>query len=145
MDMTNNKVLFPINFKVKHDELMNKLEEVKSEIFNKSIMKQSEKYKKLIYENEKFCIFPTSSADELIEESKALDHCVRTYAERVANGETEIMFVREKDKKDKPLYTLELKQKRIIQFRAKNNTMPKEEAIDFVKEWSKKNKLQCNL
>lgn len=145
MDMTKNKVLFPIDLKVKHDELMNKLEEVKSEIFNKSIMKQSEKYKKLIYENEKFCIFPTSSADELIEESKALDHCVRTYAERIANGETEIMFVREKDKKDKPLYTLELKQKRIIQFRAKNNSLPKEEAIDFVKEWSKKNKLQCNL
>lgn len=138
-------IKYPKDLKKAHDELVKQIQTVKNEEQNKKIMDQFKKFEKLIYENEKFCIFPTMSIDELIEESKVLDHCVRTYAEQVANGETEIMFVREKDKKDKPLYTLELKQKRIIQFRAKNNTMPKEEAIDFVKEWSKKNKLQCNL
>lgn len=145
MDMKDNKVLFPNNINKAHDRLSKEFEVVHSKEQDEKILQMAEKHKKYIFSGCGFIIFPASSTEELIEESKALDHCVRTYAERVAREETEIMFVRAETEPKIPLYTLELKDKKVVQFRAKNNKKPEAEAISFVKEWSKKHKLQCNL
>lgn len=58
---------------------------------------------------------------ELKAEGKALSHCVGTYADRVARGETVILFVRQKEKIDNPLYTLEIKKGKIVQLRGMKN------------------------
>ena len=58
---------------------------------------------------------------ELKAEGKALSHCVGTYADRVAGGKTVIVFVRQKEKIDNPLYTLEISDGKIVQLRGMKN------------------------
>lgn len=145
MDMKDNKVLFPTNINRTHDRLSKEIKVAQSKEQDEKIMQMAEKHKKYIFSGCGFIIFPASSTEELIEESKELNHCVRTYAERVARGETEIMFVRAEAEPKIPLYTLELKGKKVIQFRADHNKRPPEEAINFVNFWCKKHDLKCNL
>ena len=59
------------------------------------------------------------SADDLRKEGRTNGNCVGTYVERVAKGETNILFIRKEDKPDKTFYTLEYKGGKIIQCREK--------------------------
>lgn len=86
-------------------------------------------------------IKPAKSQQELINESETLHHCVRSYADRMSKKETAIFFIREKTQADRPLYTLELKGKKVIQARGKNNCQLDPEAQDFVKKWEKRYRL----
>lgn len=134
-NMQFSKILYPIDIVKSHDILMNRFKIIESQKLKKGIQKQAKKLAKYKFSTEKFCIFPATKPNEFIEESKALNHCVRTYAERVAKGETGIMFIREKDKPTQPLYTLELKGKKVIQVRGYKNENCTPEVADFVKQW----------
>lgn len=94
---------------------------------------------RMSFADNNFLIRPAISSNELVAESLELHHCVRTYAERVSKGETEIFFVRRKKEKDKPFITVELKANKVIQARAKYNERPSDEVIEFINEWADKN------
>ena len=64
--------------------------------------------------------FP-QSAGEFIAEGEALHHCVSRYKQSFAKGETIIVFIRDVSAPDKPYYTLEVKNGRIIQLHGKYN------------------------
>ena len=61
------------------------------------------------WEGEKYIIRPAANTDELIEEGKALHHCVGGYAQRHADGETNILFIRKKEQPDVSFVTMEVK------------------------------------
>lgn len=124
-----------------HDVLQARHKQVKSEIVNKGIKAMADKLMKYQYESEGLVIVPARSNEELIAESEALNHCVRTYAEKVANGETGIMFVRKQSDPDEPFVTLELKGRKVIQVRAKNNSIPIPKVCDVVRDWEKRFRL----
>ena len=67
------------------------------------------------------------SAEEIKKEGELQHHCVGTYVERVARGETMILFVRKEKEPDKPYFTMEWKKDHVEQCRGKHNAdMPKE-------------------
>lgn len=73
-------------------------------------------------------IFPKNES-EIVREGKHLHHCVGNYAKRhFVYGTSIIVFVRDKAYKETPLYTLELKNNRIIQLRGAGNKAADEEA-----------------
>lgn len=73
-------------------------------------------------------IFPKDES-EIVREGKILHHCVGNYAKRhFVYGTSIIVFVRDKAYKETPLYTLELKNNRIIQLRGERNKAADEEA-----------------
>ncbi|WP_148513027.1 PcfJ domain-containing protein [Streptococcus salivarius] len=73
-------------------------------------------------------IFPKDES-EIVREGKILHHCVGNYAKRhFVYGTSIIVFVRDKAYKETPLYTLELKNNRIIQLRGAGNKAADEEA-----------------
>ncbi len=139
--MDRKDVLFPNNFAEAHNILQTRYKQVKSEIVNKGIKIMADKLIKYQYENEEFVIVPAKSNEELIAESEALNHCVRTYAEKVAKGETGIMFVRKQSDPNEPFVTLELKGRKVIQVRAKNNSIPIPKVCDMVRDWEKQFRL----
>lgn len=143
-NMQFNKILYPNDIIKNHDAFMNKFEEIKCSNLKKGILKQGKKLAKYKYRNDKFCIFPAMKPEEFIDESKALNHCVRTYAEKVARGETGILFIRENGKPSQPFYTLELKGKKVIQVRGYKNDPCTPEVDDFVKQWENRYHLNCN-
>lgn len=71
-------------------------------------------------------VIPKSS-EEIKKEGELQHHCVGTYVERVARGETMILFVRKEEAPDKPYFTMEWKKDHVAQCRGKHNAdMPKE-------------------
>ena len=62
------------------------------------------------------------SQSDLNVESSVLSHCVRTYGDRVAAGDTVIYFIRKVIAPDEPYFTLEIRTDgRFVQCRGKHN------------------------
>lgn len=75
---------------------------------------------------------------ELKREGEALHHCVGSYIDKVARGETNIFFVRKEKEPDKPYFTLEFKNNRIVQCRGSHNCGMPPEVEAFVKAFERK-------
>ena len=60
-------------------------------------------------------------AQEIKNEGAALHHCVGTYVDRVAKGQTHIFFVRRVEEPDTPYFTMEYNNGRVIQCRGNHN------------------------
>lgn len=58
---------------------------------------------------------------EIKNEGAALHHCVGTYVDRVAKGQTHIFFVRRVEEPDTPYFTMEYNNGRVIQCRGNHN------------------------
>jgi transposase-like protein len=137
---------YPKDFWMVHDEAAKKFRIDRNSGYDKLIKKRSadKEVKRLKYSSKKFLIKPVECLDELFNESKELHHCVRTYAKNVAFGDTNILFVRKADDIENPFVTLELKNNRVIQCRAKYNAKPTDEVIGFVNDWcSMNNFISC--
>lgn len=137
-NMSKKSILFPKDFKKAHDKATSLVKVKKDEI---TIQKLAYLYDNLhdLYEayiNDLAFILP-KSVDDYITESKELNHCVKNYVKDVINQETTIIFVRNKETPDIPLYTLECKSGVIKQLRAKDNKEVPEEVKISCDEWIK--------
>ncbi len=68
---------------------------------------------KYIFEADGLKIIPAGSRAELQKEADTIHHCVWTYAQRHAGGETAIFFIRRTVEPWEPYYTLELDEKKL--------------------------------
>lgn len=137
-DMKDKNILYPVNINEAHNRIIKLYEITKSKKLNNGIKK---KYKELIknkYQNKKFIILPAKNISSLINESKQQNNCVKTYAERVANGECDIYFMRLLDSPNKSLVTVEVRNNKIVQKRTKNNERTTPEQDKFLNLWEKK-------
>lgn len=131
--------LYPKNLKYEHDVMisyMNQLREAKN---NKQFEKvvDSNEYKELIFEGKNYCILAPRTANDLVNESYYLHHCVRSYISDVALGRTAIYFLRNTENKSKPLVTIEVKRKEVTQTRGKYNRLITPDEYCFISEWCK--------
>lgn len=138
LDLNNKIHLFPDNLKQKHDECEKQIEIAKNKNIQKNIKKRYKELEKNSYNNKKYMIFPAKSVKELEDESKQQNHCVRTYAEKYANGKCDIYFMREIDKPKNSLVTIEVREDKIVQSRIKNNREPDRIQKNFLKKWETK-------
>lgn len=156
LDLCDTKILYPNDFEYWHDYYTNQMTALKNKSIDKKIAKQATKYKCLAQNiNSMVLILPTKTQD-FIDEGNALNHCVgrMKYNEKMAKGESLILFVRDEKEIEKPLYTLEFspKTKSIRQFYGNHDTVPDEQARHIIyDEWlplakkllSKKEKELC--
>ena len=138
-DLTVHNVIFPKNLTEAHDEAV-KIRTIKeNEIQQKQLAERTKKLEKqYAYQSEKYIIRIPQTADEIINEGKALEHCVGGYAARHASGATTILFMRSADSPDKPLYTIEMHGKVLRQVHGfKNRKSPSDnpDAKAFFDEW----------
>lgn len=136
-----NTIIYPKDLRTSHDCLLGKIQIIESKEEEKKIRNRviNELYKYRFGDNE-FIITPANSPLDLINESKILNHCVRTYTDKYANGYTNIFLIRKRTEVNIPYYTLELKESRIVQLRGKNNCSPTDTVVRFVNKWAKRNK-----
>lgn len=137
MPLEENKVLFPDDLVQAHDQAAEKFEIIKNEEKNAEIKKHLKNLLKYIYEDDKYLIRPAESVEDLIEESKQMKNCVRTYADKYSKGLTAIFFIRQITNPDKSFVTLELKGNSVSQCLAYHNSKPTDEVLEFVKKWKK--------
>ena len=76
-----------------------------------------------------------ANADDLAAEGNALHHCVGSYANRVAKRECVILFLRLTEDLEKPFYTVEVRNRQVIQVRGWDNCAPTPEVKAFMDQW----------
>jgi hypothetical protein len=120
--------IMPKNFEQAHDDAVKAYNDMIDEQKRTEFANNLEKLLGLEQTIGNYTFVLPKELQELKAEGKALSHCVGTYADRVARGETVIVFVRQKEKVDNPLYTLEIKNGKIVQLRGKQNRDASEDA-----------------
>lgn len=102
----------------------------------------------LIFENDRFIIKPCYSNTQLIKEGASLDHCVGSYGIRIAEGKTNVLFLREKEHPNQPFITLEVSNTDFLvqaQGRFNRHDSLDKDGIEFVKEWLNEKNLKTNI
>lgn len=82
---------------------------------------------------------------EVRKEGSELNHCVGSYIKRIINGETLIMFLRNKLTEDESLITFEVKDKAIVQARGRSNRTPSKEEAMILKRYAERAGLAYNI
>lgn len=137
-DLTDDRVLYPKDIIDAHARTISQMRYAENEILRKAFRKVVKDLRKLAWETDDLLIRPAASQTELIREGKKLHHCVGSYAERMAKGETAIFLIRKKEDPKTPYYTLELRQGKIVQCRTlRNESYEANETVSkFVKAWT---------
>lgn len=138
LDLKNNRYAFPKNLKESHDKLEKQYEINNKKIVNQAIKKRSNELSKNIFKNNNFIVSPATSINDLQDESTQQNNCVRTYAEKYAEGLCDIYFMRYINAPKKSLVTVEVKNNKIVQSKIKNNRVPTVEQLQFLKIWEQK-------
>lgn len=153
-DIKEPSVLYPTDLATAHRRTSALVK-----IENSALVEQAikDKYEQLHtaceWSNDKYAIVMPKCADEIITEGAILNHCVGNYCERVANGESIILFLRKIEKLDKPFFTVEIrpnmKKLDFVQCRGYKNADPSKEIYDSVddflesyKKWFNKRKFE---
>lgn len=121
-----------------HDKYEKQVQIMKQELLAKKIVERVALLSKNTFKNKEFIIFPATSVNDLIDESKQQNNCVRTYAEKYAEGDCDIYFMRKVNTPKISLVTVEVKNDRIVQKRTKNNANTNKKQDKFLDEWQKK-------
>lgn len=132
MDLSQDRVLFPGNLHRAHQNTIKQIKLRKDELLDKKIAARLKSLDKYHFEALGFFARPAASSTDLIDEGKALHHCVGTYADQYAEGKTIILFIRKMEQPDVPFYTLEFRKDYIVQVRGKDNRPPDEAVKAFV-------------
>lgn len=136
--LNNDSVLYPENLQVAHDNAMNTLNLLKSEIEEKQYQERKNQIKALEAEIDDLLFLTPHSLQEIIQEGSILRHCVGSqhYIERHTQGKTTIVFIRRKEKPDMPYFTLEYRNQQVIQIQGKCNRQEVAEKIkQAVRQW----------
>lgn len=127
----------PKDLKMAHDKAVDTLNAMKREIVRKEFAKRAneESFLEMTIKEVQF-ILPRE-ANDLIEEGKSLKHCVggSSYINQHAEGRTTIVFARKTAEPDKPYYTLEYRDSRLIQVSGWDNKKPDEQLRKVVNQW----------
>lgn len=110
-----------------------------------AFQKQSDKWKKFVYEGEELSVIAPEHPGEVANEGIVLHHCVKSYIDRIISGSTNIVFIRKNTELSKPFFTVEISNSGTIEqvhgFGNRNaDTEPGLE--EFIKKWAKERKLK---
>lgn len=137
LDMEDKNILFPKEFIRAHDKITCEMVIATDPKINERIHTLSNLLLLNKYEDDKYVIFPAVSVESLIDESSQMSNCVRNYCLDVSNNECQIYFMRYKDNLSKSLITIEVRDGKIVQVRAKFNELPSEDEMKILKKWGR--------
>lgn len=137
VSIDTDNLIMPKDLVKAHDNAVKLLIQHKSEIEQRKFekrLKSLARYERVIGN---FHFRAPITSGELIQEGKALSHCVGSarYTEDHASGKTTIIFIRKKSEPEKSFYTMEYQSGRIIQIRGKHNQSATEEIWQAADKW----------
>lgn len=132
---------FPRHLQLSHDLMARNVKYKEDEQVSKQFIENTTAYHYLEYapKNEKFFMKLPTSPHELIQEGEALAHCVASYVQRVASGQTVILFLRQTVCPEIPYITVEWRDGGVGQVSGVRNARLENypEAEKFFKKWLK--------
>lgn len=142
LDLSQDCILYPGHLHRAHQNTIKQISFKENQLLNAKIATRLKNLiKKYSFENAELLIRPAESSAELVIEGKELNHCVGGYAQRYADGETNILVIREKSEPDKPYFTMEIRKDSIVQVGGLKNCAPDKQVKAFVEAFTEE-KLQ---
>lgn len=141
IEKNNDLVFMPRDFKAKHDDLAKTITRIKQEKQESYLTTPLHLHENFEMEIGDYVFVVPKNLKEIVNEGSALHHCVggNRYLEGHKTGETTIMFIRKKEDKETPLYTLEYQKGKIIQIQGKYDRVKiSEEVQEIAQQWTKK-------
>ena len=148
LDLTEPRVLMPKNLTAAHDAAVELRNAITREEKERKEREADERYRDERYDDLNrrysfsdgdYLVRPPENAAEIINEGKALHHCVGGYAARHLEGKTTILFIRRTDAPDEPFFTVEMNidsnWAKIRQIHGLHNRAPDKELDGFVDIW----------
>ncbi|HCT6975648.1 TPA: PcfJ domain-containing protein, partial [Enterococcus faecalis] len=129
--LNDDTVLYPENLQVAHDNAVNTLNLLKSEIEEKEYEERKKQIKVFEAEIDDLLFLTPHSLQEIIQEGSILHHCVgsQRYLEQHKQGATTIVFIRKKEEPNLPYFTLEYRNQQVTQIQGKSNRQEVPEKI----------------
>lgn len=131
---------YPRSLKLEHDKIVYLKLLRKDELSNKKIAKRIESLSPYTYEDKElgYKIILPEKAIDLKREGSELSHCVGSYIDKFARGDCNIFFMRDLNKPDKSLVTIELNEHMsLVQARGFGNRDLDENERLFLNKWLK--------
>lgn len=140
LDLDDQDVLFPRDLNAAHARTIAEVKHQASKISREQFARQVAKLQWMAWEHDGLLIRPPVDGTELIAEGKYLHHCVGGYVDRMADGKTTILLIRQADDPDTPFYTLEWLNGKVQQCRTMRNASytDDEQIFAFVNAWVEK-------
>ena len=121
-DLRKEFVLFPKDLRERHDELARLRRNKRNELADAYIREQWASQRDVWgWSNGGFFIRLPKSAWEVIDEGHRQKHCVGRYLDRIYEQKSVILFLRKEQEPDKPFYTVEYANERIVQYQGFDN------------------------
>jgi len=96
----------------------------------------------LAHEDDEYSIVVPLTARQIAEEGIALSHCMGSDSKRIASGDMQVLFLRGRNEKDKPLVTLQFSRNRIIGAEGLHRRGLTDGERKFLESWGDKNNIQ---
>ena len=140
LDLDDRAVLFPRSLEAAHQGTISQMEYKKNPAQWEAFAKRLGRLDRLAWAEGGLLIRPPADAGELVLEGKALNHCVARYVGDMAKGKTTILLIRREAEPDRPFYTLEWREGRVVQCRTKHNRsyQADPEVREFVERWAER-------
>lgn len=121
--LTSDLVVFPKDLTKAHDDLVQVIGKLERELEEKEYEKRQKALQKYEQEIDEFMFLVPKDLQEIVNEGNALHHCVggKHYLDNHTKGNTNIIFIRQKDEVEKPYFTLEYKNQHVAQVQGKYN------------------------
>ena len=138
-DMKNSFVLYPEDLQKAHDRVAHRIKMKANAKMRRDFKVAYQRImRQLDFEWNGMKIVYPSSPEEIIAEGHALHHCVGGYVDRVANKECIILFLRQCAEVEKPFYTIEVRNQKVIQVRGMTNEDATPAVEKFMEQWTRK-------
>lgn len=133
---------YPKNWLTQFRRTKRNYDDIKKRIDEEKFAKQIDKYQDLLYNDKNFAIILPEKAQDVRQEGAMLKHCVASYVDRIANGQTCIVFCREANDTSEPYVTVEVKNGAITQAYGYQDSKPELDALKFLAKWAKNKDLE---
>lgn len=136
-DLMDSHRTFPRYLAIEHDRVMDTYRAMMKEIEeNARVICLKERSRLYEYSDGEYLIRLPYDGKEIVAEGNCLHHCVAGYVDSHNKGKTTILFMRSCKDPDSPLYTIEMRERDLIQCYGKRNTPLKtERERAFLKDW----------
>lgn len=142
LNLNDTAINRPRDFNKMHQWLTEELKLQETQVYDALIEATYDAIHHLVeWQHKELCVIMPRTSKEIMEEGNRQDHCVGKYCERVAKGESVILFVRRTENPEEPYFTLEIKKDMqvcdIVQCRGKSNSEQTPEIEKFLKQYKR--------
>ena len=137
-DLTEKSRKYPGSLKKEHDVAMFASRALKQEIDLQMFQMQAEKNAYYEYTYEKLMVTVPKTPEDVVQEATRQHNCLRSYLQRIRNGDTVVVFIRYKETPDESYVTCEINNNYLVQIKGKYNSNPmNKELYEFISHWTK--------